>query len=122
MDLVDRGIYTPIAIGLKGGAWREASMMVLAEALSAGGVKEIATESKSSLAHLKQIQMNTASTRRRVKLASSSKEKRSSKLVTVSAATASAATASTAAASTSAASTSAEQPSDSAVDCPSSSV
>ena len=115
MDLVDRGIYTPIAIGLKGGAWREASMMVLAEALSAGGVKETATESKSSLAQLKQLQSLT-------RYWPSGKLKRLSKLVTVSAATASAATASTAAASTSAASTSAEQPPEVSVDCPSSSV
>ena len=115
MDLVDRGIYTPIAIGMKGGAWREASMVVLAEALSAGGVKEIATESKSSLAYLKLIRRSTASIRRSVKRAfqirqatPATKEKeRPSKLVTVCAATTSA---------------SAEQPSDSAVDCPSSSV
>ena len=115
MDLVDRGIYTPIAIGMKGGARREASMLMLAQALSGGGVKETATESKSSLAQLKQLQSLT-------RFWPSGKLKRPSNLVTVSAATASAATASTSAASTSAASTSAEQPPEESEDCPSSSV
>ena len=84
-------------------------MLMLAQALSGGGVKETATESKSSLAHLKQIQMNTARTRRSVKGKRPSGKivKRPSKLVTVCTATASA---------------SSEQPPEVAVDCPSSSV
>ena len=85
-------------------------MLMLAQALSAGGVKETATESKSSLAQLKQLQSLT-------RFWPSGKLKRPSKLVTVSAAAAS-----TAAASTAAASTSAEQPPEESVDCPSSSV
>ena len=66
MDLVDRGIYSTIAIPLKGGAWREASMVMLAQALSARTVEEIAV-SKSSLAALKRIQMNTARIQRSLK-------------------------------------------------------
>ena len=106
MDLVDRGVYSTIAIPLKGGAWREASMVMLAQALSARTVEEIAV-SKSSLAALKRIQMNTARIRRSLKRLSSKIVKRPSKLVTVCAATTSA---------------SAEQPPEVAVDCPSSSV
>ena len=106
VDLIDRGIYSTIAIGLKGGAWREASIVVLAEALSAGAVEEIAV-SKSSLAQLKQIQMNAARIRRSLTRPSGKTVKRPSKLVTVCAATASA---------------SSEQPPEESVDCPSSSV
>ena len=106
VDLVDRGIYSTIAIPLKGGAWREASMVMLAQALSARTVEEIAV-SKSSLAALKRIQMNTARIRRSLKRLSGKIVKRPSKLVTVCAATTSA---------------SAEQPPEVAVDCPSSSV
>lgn len=106
MDLVDRGIYSTIAIPLKGGAWREASMVMLAQALSARTVEEIAV-SKSSLAALKRIQMNTARIQRSLKRLSGKIVKRRNKLVTVCAATTSA---------------SAEQPPEVAVDCPSSSV
>ena len=39
-DLLQRGIYATIAVAMKGGAWREASMVLLAQAVAAVAAKD----------------------------------------------------------------------------------
>ena len=61
-DLVQRGIYSSIAVPLKGGAWREASMVLLGAALgmSQEEVKEAQTDVGSSI-ELKELSREVAS-------------------------------------------------------------
>merc|ERR1719506_2271966 len=38
-DLLQRGIYSEIAVPLRGGAWRQTSMVMLAQAIAQGAAK-----------------------------------------------------------------------------------
>ena len=62
-DLLKRGIYSTIAVALKGAEWREASMVLLAQALSAGGIEETELDDVA-IAELKLAQMTTDVKRR----------------------------------------------------------
>lgn len=58
-DLLRRGIYSTIAVALKGAEWRDASMVLLAQALSVGGVDETDLD-EAAIAELMLTQMTTS--------------------------------------------------------------